>query len=546
MLESITLANFKGIAESQEVPLAPITLLFGANSSGKTSILQSLLLLKQTLDESESADTVLLPKGRTIDLGNYKELIHAHETSRELSFGFRLSADAFRRAATTPVVGPMRFFSEDVGSPWCTVRFGGRGRIIRLRNFTVGTGMWNEFLASFGAARSRARQLPATFEEDLRPGVQRALRLTEFNPLHPFITSCWKQIESSVDEYKERLADRHLIEEKRHQRIRSRAAETGSEFDRKRLDSFRNRLAELKESAKRFEDYSMERLALDIEKQTRELTFPLRNFVPQTGPVLRRRIKPAGVTSSVDPRQDRLLRDAHMAVARLTNRIGMRLIRILDRIIYLGPLREYPERHYIFSGNVVANVGKSGKFMPDLLFSDAAAVDTLNDWLERFDLGYKVSVKSLKDPHIKDVFTIRLIDASSGVSVSPSDVGFGISQILPILVQAIIAKNRMILVEQPEIHLHPRLQAEFGSFLADCIKPTGGNQFLIETHSEHLVLRLQRLIREKQLSPSDVSVIYVKKTSAGVRCEHLGLDERGEFFDEWPDGFFPERLSELI
>jgi predicted ATPase len=71
------------------------------------------------------------------------------------------------------------------------------------------------------------------------------------------------------------------------------------------------------------------------------------------------------------------------------------------------------------------------------------------------------------------------------------------------------------------------------------------HQFLIETHSEHLVLRLQRLVREGKLKASDVSVVYVARGSQGSTAQRLELDEKGDFVNEWPGGFFSERLREL-
>lgn len=82
MLRELLIENFKAFAQEQKITLAPITLLFGENSSGKSSILQTLLLLKQTIEEVESPEIVLLPKGKTVDLGSYKELIYSHDTSR--------------------------------------------------------------------------------------------------------------------------------------------------------------------------------------------------------------------------------------------------------------------------------------------------------------------------------------------------------------------------------------------------------------------------------------------------------------------------------
>jgi predicted ATPase len=109
-----------------------------------------------------------------------------------------------------------------------------------------------------------------------------------------------------------------------------------------------------------------------------------------------------------------------------------------------------------------------------------------------------------------------------------------------------LSRNSTLLIEQPEIHIHPRLQAELGSLLAECIKPPFENQFIIETHSEHLILRLQKLIRKGELKPEDISVIYVDRGTEGSKCLHLRLDEEGDFIDEWPGGFFEEDFNEIF
>lgn len=125
------------------------------------------------------------------------------------------------------------------------------------------------------------------------------------------------------------------------------------------------------------------------------------------------------------------------------------------------------------------------------------------------------------------------------------DVGFGISQMLPFIVQSLAANNQIITIEQPEIHVHPGLQADLGDLLAEAITEPYCNQFIIETHSEHLILRLQRLVRTKKLQPSDISVVAVRRGSEGSIAVPLRLDEEGDFMDEFPGGFFPERLREL-
>jgi len=131
------------------------------------------------------------------------------------------------------------------------------------------------------------------------------------------------------------------------------------------------------------------------------------------------------------------------------------------------------------------------------------------------------------------------------VAVGLSDVGFGISQILPLVVQSLAARRQIITVEQPEVHIHPRLQADLGDLFATSIQEPRANQFLIETHSEHLALRMQRLVRTGKLNAKDVSIVYVDRGENGSTVTPVRLHDNGDFLDEFPGGFFPERLREL-
>ena len=127
-----------------------------------------------------------------------------------------------------------------------------------------------------------------------------------------------------------------------------------------------------------------------------------------------------------------------------------------------------------------------------------------------------------------------------------ADVGFGCSQVLPILVAGYNLKpNNIMLVEQPEIHLHPKAQAELGTFFKDVA--LNNIQLFIETHSEHLLLRVQAHVASGDLKPEDVKVYYVysNKDKGGKKdVVELPLTDEGYFSKEWPEGFFPERLEE--
>jgi hypothetical protein len=151
---------------------------------------------------------------------------------------------------------------------------------------------------------------------------------------------------------------------------------------------------------------------------------------------------------------------------------------------------------------------------------------------------------------------LSLIDKKTGTVVSHRDIGVGVSQLLPVLVKAYARKNRVIAIEQPEIHLHPALQAEMADVFIESALGEQKNIFLLETHSEHLILRLLRRIRETAsgellpgatpISPEDVAILYVKPGSEGSQVIHLPVNNEGDFDEPWPDGFFPERSKELF
>jgi predicted ATPase len=164
-----------------------------------------------------------------------------------------------------------------------------------------------------------------------------------------------------------------------------------------------------------------------------------------------------------------------------------------------------------------------------------------------------LKLESLGDEVTGEIVAMHLSDSRNRVQVAPSDVGFGIGQLLPILVQGIISRAQTVCVEQPEIHLHPRLQACLADFfigsagLGGSLHPDRGVQWIIETHSEALMLRLQRRIREQRIKPDDISVLYVWPSPEGTsHIMKLRLDECGDFTDTWPDGFFEESYKEVF
>jgi predicted ATPase len=150
---------------------------------------------------------------------------------------------------------------------------------------------------------------------------------------------------------------------------------------------------------------------------------------------------------------------------------------------------------------------------------------------------------------------LSLIDKGRGIEVQPYDIGIGISQVLPVVVAAIDKKSDFIIIEQPELHIHPGLQVNMGDLFISQIQDRE-KTFILETHSEHLLLRLLRRIRETHegelppdtdpLTPEQLSVNYIEPTDDGLRVRQLMISKEGDSFGEWPKGFFEERARELL
>jgi len=168
------------------------------------------------------------------------------------------------------------------------------------------------------------------------------------------------------------------------------------------------------------------------------------------------------------------------------------------------------------------------------------AMDKIGFWLERFGLT-KLIATIVEGPGHSLKATNKEIDVQSNVV----DVGFGVNQLIPVLVQCIYApRGSLILIEQPEAHLHPRAQAEVADFLIDVVNY--GNRVMVETHSEHLLLRLQRRLAEKKIGPEAVNVCYFEQTKEGTRKSDMKMDESGYFVQPIPKGFFEEGFQEAL
>jgi hypothetical protein len=165
-------------------------------------------------------------------------------------------------------------------------------------------------------------------------------------------------------------------------------------------------------------------------------------------------------------------------------------------------------------------------------------------------------IRAVEESGADRIRELVLIDQRANTIVTHRDVGIGISQVLPVLVMAYASNGKLLAMEQPEIHLHPALQAELGDVFIDAALGVRKNTFILETHSEHLILRLLRRIRETTdgdlpegatpIRPDDLAVIYVRPAKNGSEIVEIVPTPEGDFLTSWPDGFFAERAQELF
>jgi len=162
-------------------------------------------------------------------------------------------------------------------------------------------------------------------------------------------------------------------------------------------------------------------------------------------------------------------------------------------------------------------------------------------------------IEGFKVNHISDQrqeYEVKIRTKGYKDWVDLPDVGFGVSQVLPVLVQCFYAPSRsIILMEQPEIHLHPSAQSALADVMIDVInsREDGADrsiQVIIETHSEHFLRRLQRRIAENSVSQDRVSAYFADITKAPAALEPLQIDIFGNILN-WPDNFFGDEMKDI-
>lgn len=439
MLKRLAINNFKSW-KSVDLPLGAITGLFGTNSSGKTSLIQFLLMLKQTKDNVDrSLDLDFGGENSLVNLGHFENVVHGHDNTNEISWDVK----------------------------WA---------------------LSDKLIIS-------------------DPEQGRQSKLFEGNHL---------SINTSV--------------------IERRGAPFTSYLDYE----FDN--ASFSLSAK-----SDKETEFDLKYRNGGTNF---RFIRQPG---RAWTLPGPIKSYAFPDQAK----TYFQNSGFLSEFEREYENLMDRIFYLGPLRDYPKRQYSWAGSRPTDVGRRGEKVVDAILAANIQGERQNlkhkgrrlpfdaiigHWLKELGLIHEFKVKELAPG--SNLYQTKVRKTKSSPETSIMDVGFGVSQVLPVLVLLhYVPEGSIVLLEQPEIHLHPAVQ----SGLADVIIHAATYrkvQVIVESHSEHLLRRIQRRVAEGKIREDQTKLYFCNFQSDSSRLLPLELNLFGEILN-WPKDFFGDEFGEI-
>jgi predicted ATPase len=452
MLTKLRLKNFKSWEDTGEMRLAPFTGLFGTNSSGKSSILQALLLLKQTAESFDRNQVLNFGNdvNSYIDLGTFHDIVHSKDASKNIGFeiewGYNPVHSIIKRSSSFPDiqtnVGPIEFF---------------------LKNLSLCTQI-------------------GLYEAELK------VKSIVYKATSP-------NFENEEPEY--------------------------SEYELKTVD-FSNNKYELASNSSKIRNIGHNDIYL---KPVKNYGFPLELIG--------------------------YYKDAYFLMD-----FANEYEKQIAKIHYLGPLRDKPKRVYTDIGSQPKELGTHGEAtisallasrkMPKISRGEEQHAQTLEEivahWLKRLGLVESFRLKPLAENRREYEVLVKRYNDSTEVLLG--EIGFGVSQILPVVVLCYYAPpGSTIILEQPELHLHPAVQNELADFFIEVIK-TRNIQLIVESHSEHLIDRLQRRIAEEVITKDETALYFCRAGEGRSEIEELQLNEYGEI-NNWPEDFFGEPMGDL-
>ena len=441
MIKELHIKNFKGWQDTGLIKMAPLTVFFGTNSSGKSSIGHLLLLLKQTVDNLDRKTAIFPGTSKSpLQIGSIIDVIYQHDKNSQIEFEYLWNLD--KPLTIMDVKSTKEYKASDIRF---SAAVGLKGEITsEVKSFTYD--MYNVGEKAFSINMKKDPQKP-TYDIE-------------------------------ADNY------------------------------------------ELVKNVGR---------AWNIDAPVRFYGYPETVI-------------------------------ANYQNADFFQEINLRHEVFFSSIYYLGPLRQTSSRLYTWSGSVPDSVGYSGentisailaaknrrlsteKYKHKKLFEEIIAMK-----LQEMGLLDEFVLRSITDEQRN--YEVKVRSAGSKNLVDLPDVGFGVSQVLPVIVQLFYAPaNSIIIMEQPEIHLHPSAQSVLADVMIDAINAREDGerniQLIVETHSEHFLRRLQRRVAEGRVEDNQISAYFATRNKMSSVLDPLEIDTYGNI-KNWPIGFFGDEMGDI-
>ena len=481
MLESIALENFKSFEELPELKIKPITILCGTNSCGKSSILQSILLLKQTV-ESKNPNQTLLLNGRFVHLGTFDNIIFEKkmENNVVLDFSFKLPKRGGVLSKQRQMHSiPYQIILRDIIPPESYAQN-------------------EEFFINFSISLQAEQK-------------NRMLKSMTINKLDLKIETKKTNKEKRPEAYIEMNLEEKELYKIKWENIRSRFRESSD-----------NKSGET----------------------TAKIKFA--------------NLLPISIDFQDDSIENERISDVELVFYRLENLFQS----IFSTFTYIGPLREEPSRRYIYEDEIV-EIGIKGENAAyiylaeqDNLITNSFFYNEENNSFFEINDSLKLSqaltnwlnfmkIKNLRPEPTNEIIYLNLNSSSAdNTRVNIADVGFGVSQIFPIILEGLrMPKGNTLLLEQPEIHLHPNLQMQMADYFISLA--LSSKKVIVETHSDHIINRLvRRIVEDDQFNLKEmIGIYFIKPTENGSVYEEICIDDK-RGITNWPVDFFDQTATE--
>ena len=565
-----SLGGFKAFGPDQVMPIRPITIIFGPNSAGKSSVLHSLLYLHEVSRTSEvDVRKPELAKGM-VDLGGWLQAHNRRFNGQEMSFNLSFGGHSplpILEFWAAPVESREYNFQVTIGDDvhsitdlWVCSDFWINGELF-ISSLGSSKGGWDcdasyyfegSALSVWGKLLSRRGLLPDgagdidinsdnSDQEEIFREINSELSWSGSSPVNMWCQSNRVGGKTALEKSISKLSDdlsisTYLI-----------AAELQSLIEN--MDYY----GPFREYGSRESLFIDPLLGSKLEKKYISDNLWETLFVRSD---VRARINKWFTSCEAFDTPYEVVRKRYLTLDQMFESL-MKLLpessngKVFSTITSNYSLKD-AEKHHVFDDpGVVEAARKVFLFLEGLHTASPEVFPSPSE-----DMAKALTLDLMDTTNDKGVDQVLLVDRKSGKEVSPRDIGVGLSQLLPLVVAAFASVNKAILIEQPELHVHPSLQAELADVFIESALGARKNLFLLETHSEHLLLRLLRRIRETSngvlpkghtpITPDDISVLFVEKGEDGAEVKHIPITPDGDFAVPWPHGFFPERAKELF